>query len=108
MHETLKIVIFLVAPAIYLAPAIEAKARNREDAPTIFLINLILGWTVIGWFAAFMLARRNRSARRLSNVAKRNRRRAARSTIARIVSHAHDCPIFGRRTTKARCVILAS
>lgn len=62
MHETLKIVIFLVAPAIYLAPAIEAKARNRVDAPTIFLINLVLGWTVIGWANAGRRTKWSRSA----------------------------------------------
>jgi heme/copper-type cytochrome/quinol oxidase subunit 2 len=107
MYEALKIVAVLVVLALYLAPAIEAKARNRDDAPSIFLINLVLGWTVIGWVAAFVLARRSLGARRLSNVAKHNRRKTARSTIARIVSHAHDCPIFVRRTAKAQCVMLA-
>jgi hypothetical protein len=104
MFENLEVTAFLIGLAVYLAPAIEAKARRREDAWTIALVNLFLGWTVIGWFAAFMLARRRISERRLSTVASRARREAARSTIARIVAHAHDCRLFERAGAKVACM----
>jgi hypothetical protein len=107
-YENLGVVAFLVGLSIYQAPAIEAKARRREDALTIFLINLALGWTVVGWFAALVLAHRRVGERRLSRIARRSRQKAARSPIDRIMIHAHDCPIFEHGAAKARCVMLVS
>lgn len=33
----------------YLAPAIIAAWRNHVNANPVFIVNLFLGWTVIGW-----------------------------------------------------------
>ena len=46
--------IFFVA--LYFAPAIVAGARHTHNATAILLINLFFGWTVIGWFAALLMA----------------------------------------------------
>jgi hypothetical protein len=81
-------VAFLGAVTLYLVPAIEADARERDDAVAITLVNVLLGWTVIGWFAAFVWARHPVSERRLSHVASGARRAAARATIEKIVAHA--------------------
>lgn len=40
--------------ALYLLPAIVAGSRRHHQATSIFLTNLFLGWTVIGWIAALI------------------------------------------------------
>lgn len=44
------------ATALYFAPAIIAAARRTHNATAILLLNLFLGWTVIGWFVALLMA----------------------------------------------------
>ena len=45
---------FLFLMLLYFLPAI--LGRDRSDAIGIFLLNLFLGWTLIGWVAAFIWA----------------------------------------------------
>jgi len=45
-------VIFLVS--CYFMPTIVALVRDKRGAGSVALVNLFLGWTVIGWFFAFM------------------------------------------------------
>ncbi|WP_231494931.1 superinfection immunity protein [Cellulomonas sp. KRMCY2] len=40
----------------YLLPWAVAATRGKADAGSIALINVLLGWTVIGWIAAVVLA----------------------------------------------------
>jgi len=40
----------------YLVPWCIAWARHHQKQVPIFLINLLLGWTLIGWFAALIWA----------------------------------------------------
>lgn len=42
----------LVAAIIYFLPAINAASRKHKSRGAVFLLNLVLGWTVIGWIAA--------------------------------------------------------
>ncbi|MFY9753022.1 MAG: superinfection immunity protein [Candidatus Acidiferrales bacterium] len=44
----------LVAVFLYFLPTFVG--RNRHDATGIFLVNFVLGWTVIGWVAAMIWA----------------------------------------------------
>jgi hypothetical protein len=39
---------------LYFLPALIA--RDKKDALAIFLVNLLLGWTVIGWVLALLWA----------------------------------------------------
>ncbi len=39
---------------LYFLPTIIG--RNKADAGAIFLVNLFLGWTVVGWIAALIWA----------------------------------------------------
>lgn len=41
---------------LYLLPTLIASERHAKNSSAIFLINLLLGWTVIGWFAALLWA----------------------------------------------------
>jgi hypothetical protein len=44
----------LVAIALYLLPAIVAAARKHPSGWAIFILNLLLGWTVLGWIIALI------------------------------------------------------
>jgi hypothetical protein len=41
---------------IYFLPTILAFARNKRDTEAILLLNLFLGWTMIGWVVALVWA----------------------------------------------------
>ena len=38
----------------YFLPAIIGGARHKRNATAIFALNLLLGWTVIGWIIALI------------------------------------------------------
>ena len=40
---------------IYFCPTLVAAARSH-NVIGVFLINLLFGWSVIGWFIAFVMA----------------------------------------------------
>ena len=41
---------------MYFLPSIIALARSKRDLTAIFLLNLFLGWSVIGWIVALVWA----------------------------------------------------
>jgi Superinfection immunity protein len=43
---------------LYFLPAIIAFAREKGDAVSILVLNLLLGWTAIGWVIALVWALR--------------------------------------------------
>lgn len=47
---------FITAPILYFIPAIEANRRGSKSLGSIVLLNLLLGWTLIGWLAAMLWA----------------------------------------------------
>jgi hypothetical protein len=40
----------------YFLPSIIAFARSKRDVLSIFLLNIFLGWTLIGWIIALVWA----------------------------------------------------
>jgi hypothetical protein len=44
----------IVAVLIYFLPTIVALSRGHLSALAIFFLNLLLGWTLIGWLIAFV------------------------------------------------------
>jgi hypothetical protein len=48
--------IFGVGFLFYFLPAIIAYARSKRDAVSILVLNLLLGWTAIGWIVALVWA----------------------------------------------------
>lgn len=44
----------LFACVMYFLPTIIG--RDKSDAGLIFVVNLLLGWTVVGWIVAFIWA----------------------------------------------------
>lgn len=47
---------FVFGPALYLLPTYEAWKRDHKSLSSIALLNIFLGWTVIGWIVAIVWA----------------------------------------------------
>jgi hypothetical protein len=47
-------VIILVLVVGYFVPSVVAVARGKKNALAILALNLFLGWTFLGWVAAFV------------------------------------------------------
>ncbi|CAB3759890.1 superinfection immunity protein [Paraburkholderia humisilvae] len=92
----------LGALVVYLVPSLEADAREHRHAFAITLVNVFLGWTVIGWFAALRAARTPDGAQRLSQIAQKARLAVARATIDKLVAHAHHRTVFQPRFVEVR------
>jgi len=54
--ELLQGLLSLVAFAAYLLPTMVAALGNKRKTGPIFLLNLLLGWTVLGWIGALAWA----------------------------------------------------
>jgi hypothetical protein len=53
--KMLLVLIFLsLGGGIYFLPTIIAAARHHHNALAIFLLNLLLGWTVLGWVGSLV------------------------------------------------------
>jgi Superinfection immunity protein len=44
----------LIALSLYLLPSMVAALRGHLDAAAIFVLNLVLGWTGLGWLVALI------------------------------------------------------
>ena len=49
-------VLFLLFWAAYFAPSIVAYQRGHAQLPAIIAVNLVFGWTVIGWLGCLIWA----------------------------------------------------
>lgn len=49
----------IVVTGIYLVPFYVAEGRKHRDMLAIFVLNLLLGWTFVGWVAALVWALTN-------------------------------------------------
>ncbi|WP_144111617.1 superinfection immunity protein [Paraburkholderia sp. BCC1886] len=89
------------ATMLYFAPSMIADARERKDAFAVTMVNILLGWTVIGWFAALLWARHPVSDRQLRHFTSRAKRAVAKVTVdalvARVEGRASSVPLFNRR-----------
>jgi len=46
--------VFLVAGLLYLLPTFIAAVRRHRNSYAIFGVNLLLGWTAVGWLVALV------------------------------------------------------
>jgi hypothetical protein len=58
------IVLVSVSVALYLVPVMVGVARHAPDLAAIAVINILLGWTFVGWVLALALAMRSASPSR--------------------------------------------
>ena len=52
MDGSLVFLLFLLA--LYFLPSVVAGIRNHHNGAAIATLNLLLGWTVLGWIAALV------------------------------------------------------
>ena len=57
----LNVIGVIVLFSCYFMPAIIALLRDKRGAGGVALVNLFLGWTVVGWFVAFIWSCRGRT-----------------------------------------------
>ncbi len=55
-------VFFLSVPALYFAPSFIAHRREHANRTAILVLNIFLGWTMIGWVIALVWAHSTASA----------------------------------------------
>ncbi len=56
MDIVLLFVLAVLAIAIYLLPTYMATLRHHHQATAILMVNLFLGWSLVGWIAALIWA----------------------------------------------------
>lgn len=44
------VILLFIFLFVYFLPSIIAARSNRDNVSSIFVINLIIGWSIIGWF----------------------------------------------------------
>jgi len=49
-------VLLLALLPVYFLPTISAQLGHRRNTAAIFALNLLLGWTLLGWVAALVWA----------------------------------------------------
>lgn len=47
---------FLFLAVLYLLPSIVAYSRSHHNAGSVAVINVFLGWTLIGWVVALAMS----------------------------------------------------
>ena len=60
--------IILASIGAYIAPMITAIIRRVPNTGSVIVINLLLGWTVIGWIAALAMACRSQRPQQIAVV----------------------------------------
>ena len=55
--NTVFMVTLLVIVALYMLPTVIAYARDIPQRRAITVVNIVLGWTLIGWIVVFLWAR---------------------------------------------------
>ena len=46
----------LIGPTVYLFPFLLAAYRRKRNTSSIFVLNLLTGWTIVGWVVALIWA----------------------------------------------------
>lgn len=59
MHLFISCTLIVVATFIYFTPTMIAHRRMRQEAARLLLLNLLMGWTFVGWFGALSWASRS-------------------------------------------------
>jgi len=54
------IIAFLVIVSVYFLPSLIGTFRSVRNIGSVFVINLFLGWTFIGWVIALAMAVRSK------------------------------------------------
>ncbi|MFE4694267.1 superinfection immunity protein [Streptomyces sp. NPDC056749] len=58
------LIVLLVGVPLYFLPAIVAASRKVTNSGSVFVINLLLGWTFVGWVVALAMAMKSAEPQR--------------------------------------------
>ena len=50
----LGLLLLVVLLLVYFYPSVNALSKQHKNAGAIFVLNLLLGWTLLGWVAALV------------------------------------------------------
>ncbi|WP_078593752.1 superinfection immunity protein [Evansella clarkii] len=50
------IILFIIGIGVYFAPSIVAYVRKKDNLAAILVLNIFLGWSLIGWVVALVWA----------------------------------------------------
>jgi hypothetical protein len=56
LGNTTTILLLLAVVALYLLPTLIAFGREHPHRQDVALVNILFGWTLIGWIAVFLWA----------------------------------------------------
>jgi len=56
MHKIIIGFTILAVAIVYFTPSIIAVMSHRKNTGAVIIINVFLGWTLIGWVIAFAMA----------------------------------------------------
>ena len=56
LDNTTTVILIILIVALYMIPTLVANARDHPRRPQITLLNILFGWTLIGWIAVFLWA----------------------------------------------------
>ena len=62
------LLMMVVGAALYFLPTIVAVARHRSNVAVIAVINVLLGWSFIGWVVALVMALSQEAAPQIIHV----------------------------------------
>ena len=91
MESVAGILLVLAFIALYFAPSFIASLRKHHNGVAIFAVNLLLGWTFLGWVAALVW-----SLRVMQPNAGKSERRPCRAGVC-------TSPAFAPPMTLGRC-----
>lgn len=56
IYEILGVLIIIGIVVFYMLPTVIAHLRNHESCSSVAILNVMFGWTVLGWLAVLIYA----------------------------------------------------
>ncbi len=56
MDHTIFVIELIVVVILYMLPTLIAYARDIPQRKTVTVVNIVFGWTLVGWVIAFIWA----------------------------------------------------